>query len=286
MGLDPIQAIQIATLNAAKHFRLEHLLGSLTPGRWADVILADNLRQITPNQVFFKGQLVARGGKLTVSAPAPAYPEWIYQTVKVTRGLQAADFTLPAAKPTARVQVIDLYPDQIINQMAQAVLPVVNGNVTADPSQDVLKLAVVERYGQNGQIGLTFVRGFGLRQGALASSVAHDHHNIIVAGTNESDMALCVQALQASQGGFVLAAEGRILGQLPLPIAGLLSDRPVPEIIAGLEKLTELSRGLGGKLPAPFMTLSFISLPTVPELGLTDQGLVSVREHRLISPFV
>ncbi|MFN8456030.1 MAG: adenine deaminase [Anaerolineae bacterium] len=285
LGLDPIQAIQMATLNAAKHFRLDHLLGSLTPGRWADVILADNLRQIVPNQVFFKGQLVAQAGKLCIAAPVPAYPEWIYQTVKVTRGLRAADFTLPAAGPTATVQVIDLYPDQIINEIAQAVLLVVGGNVAADPSQDVLKLAVVERYGQNGHIGLTFVRGFGLQRGALASTVAHDHHNIIIAGTNEADMALCVQALQASQGGFVLVADGHILGQLPLPIAGLLSDRPVLEIIAELEKLTELSRGLGGKLPAPFMTLSFISLPTVPELGLTDQGLVSVREHRLISPF-
>lgn len=286
LGLAPVQAIQMATLNAAKHFRLDHLLGSLTPGRWADIILAADVQYIVPNQVFFKGRLVAQGGKLGVAPPIPTYPEWIYQTVKVTQGTQAADFTLPAAGPTTTVQVIDLYPDQIINEIAQAVLPVVNGNVTPDATQDVLKLAVVERYGQNGNIGLSFVRGFGLQRGALASTVAHDHHNIIVAGTNEADMALCVRALQASQGGFVLVADGNILGQLPLPIAGLLSDRPVLEIIAALEQLTELSRGLGGKLPAPFMTLSFISLPTVPELGLTDQGLVSVREHRLISPFV
>jgi adenine deaminase len=286
LGLPSIQAIQIATINAAKHFRLDHLLGSLTPGRWADIILCDNLAQITPDEVFFKGQLVARAGKLTITAPAATYPDWIYHTVKVTRGHQAADFTLPATGSTASVTVIDLYPDQIINEVAQATLPVINGNVVADPAQDVLKLAVVERYGQNGNIGLSFVRGFGLERGALASTVAHDHHNIIVAGTNEADMAACVRALEASQGGFVLVADGEVLGQLPLPIAGLLSNRPVAEIIQALEQLTELSHRLGGKLPAPFMTLSFISLPTVPELGLTDQGLVSVRQHKLISPFI
>ena len=161
----------------------------------------------------------------------------------------------------------------------------IDGNIVADPAQDVLKLAVVERYGQNGNIGMSFVRGFGLRRGALASSVAHDHHNLIVAGVDEADMALCVQAIEAMQGGFVIAADGVVLGRLPLPIAGLLSDQPVSEIIQDLEKLNELSRSLGGKLPAPFMTLSFISLPTVPELGLTDQGVVDVRDHSLISCF-
>ncbi|MBI1880995.1 MAG: adenine deaminase [Chloroflexi bacterium] len=285
LGIPPIQAIQMASLNAAQHFRIEHLLGSLTPGRWADLILAGDLRHIVPNDVFVRGQQVAHAGQLCISVPPAVYPEWIRHTVKVSQGKAAADFMLPAAGPTADVWVIELYPDQIINEIGAATLPVVAGNVVADPSQDVLKLAVVERYGRNGGIGQTFVRGIGLQNGALASSVAHDHHNIIVAGTNETDMAACVAAIEAMQGGFVIAANGEVLGQLPLPIAGLLSERPVAEIISGLENLTEISHRLGGKLPAPFMTISFISLPTVPELGLTDKGLVNVRQHALMSAF-
>jgi adenine deaminase len=286
LGIPPVQAIQMATINAAVHFRCDHLLGSLSPGRWADVVLADSLDRIAPSHVFFKGKLVAQAGKLIVSRPPAEYPDWVHHTVVVRRGKQAEDFILKADGPTAKVRVIELYPDQIINQIGQATLPVMDGLVVADPTQDVLKLAVVERHGKNGNIGIAFVRGFGLRQGALASSVAHDHHNIIVAGTNDADMAVCVRAIEAMQGGLVVAAGGEVLGKLALPVGGLMSEQPVSEVIATLEQMTALARELGCTLPAPFMTISFISLPTVPELGLTDKGLVSVREHAIISPFV
>ena len=147
-------------------------------------------------------------------------------------------------------------------------------------------MAVVERYGKNGNIGLAFVKGFGLKRGALASSVAHDHHNIIVVGTNDEDMAACVRAIEEMQGGLAIAADGELLGALPLPLGGLMSDKPVREVIAELNRITAISHELGGSLPAPFMTISFISLPTVPELGLTDKGLVDVRQHALISGFL
>lgn len=286
LGLPPIQAIQMASLNAALHFRLDHQIGSLTPGRWADVLLVESLDRIAPSHVFYKGQLVAQRGKLAVAPPPPDYPDWIRQTVTVRRGKQAADFTLAAEGAAAAVRVIELYPDQIINEIGQAALTVVNGCVLPDIEQDVLKLAVVERHGKNGNIGVSFVRGFGLRRGALASSVAHDHHNIIVAGTNDRDMAVCVSAIEAMQGGLVVAADGEVLGQLPLPVGGLLSEEPAHHVIEQLERITAIAHDLGCKLPAPFMTISFISLPTVPELGLTDMGLVSVRKHALISPFV
>lgn len=285
-GMPPVQAIQMATLNAAVHFRVDHVLGSLAPGRWADIILAPSLDDIRPSQVFFKGQLVAQDGGMVVPPAPPTYPAWIRQTITVQRGTQAADFRLTAPGTSARVRVIELYADQIINQAGETTLPVVAGNVVADPAQDVLKLAVVERYGKNGNIGLAFVRGFGLKRGALASSVAHDHHNIIVAGVDEADMAACVRAIAEMQGGLAIAAGGQVLGRLPLPIGGLLSEAPVEEVIASLEAITAIAHDLGCTLPAPFMTISFISLPTVPELGLTDHGLVSVREHALISTFV
>jgi adenine deaminase len=286
LGIPPVQAIQMATLNAAVHFRCDHLLGSLSPGRWADVVLADSLDRIAPSHVFFKGRLVAQDGKLIARPPSAQYPDWVHHTVVVQRGKQAEDFQLRADGPTATVRVIELYPDQIINRIGQATLPVVDGFVVVDPGQDVLKLAVVERHGKNGNIGIAFVRGFSLQRGALASSVAHDHHNIIVVGTNDTDMAVCVRAIEAMQGGLVVAADGELLGQLALPVGGLMSEQPVNDVIATLEQMTAITHQLGCTLPAPFMTLSFISLPTVPELGLTDQGLVSVRDHAIISPFI
>jgi len=286
LGVPPVQAIQMATLNAAEHFRIEHQVGSLAPGRSADILLAERLDFIRPTHVFFKGRLVAQDGKMTVPLPTGEYPSWFQDTLRVTRGKQAADFTLAAEGSSIRVNVIHISPDQILNQADEATLPVVNNNVVADSSQDVLKLAVVERYGKNGNIGITFVKGFGLQRGALASSVSHDHHNIVIVGTNETDMAVCVQAVEELHGGLVVAAGGQVLGQLALPLGGLMSQKPVDQVIEILKHLTSLTRELGGKLPAPFMTLSFISLPTVPELGLTDMGLVDVRRHELISPFV
>ena len=286
LGVPPVTAIQMATINAAKHFRMDHLIGSLTPGRWADIILAEDLQKIEPGDVYVKGRHVARDGELLVTPPSSEYPKWIYETVDVTRGKQADDFILTAKDDKANVWVIDLYPDQIINERIQAELDVVNGVVMPDVERDVLKLAVVERHGKNGNIGITFVRGFGLKNGALASSVAHDHHNIIVAGSNDTDMAACVQAIQEMQGGLAIASGGEVLGKLPLPIGGLMSAEPVEDVIKNLEEINHIYKELGGTLPAPFMTASFIGLPTVPQLGLTDKGLVDVLAHKLISPFV
>lgn len=287
LGLPPITAIQMASVNAAVHFRVDHMLGSLSPGRWADVILTDSLERIEPTHVFFKGQLVAQDGRMAIDLPRGEYPEWFRHTVTVTRGAQAADFATAApGGSSVAVRVIELYPDQIINEVGQATLQVIDGCVMPDVEQDVLKLAVVERYGKNGNIGVAFVKGFGLKRGALASSVAHDHHNIIVVGTNDEDMAVCVQAVEKMQGGLAIAAGGDLLGGLALPLGGLMSEKPVREVIAELDEITAISHQLGGTLPAPFMTISFISLPTVPELGLTDKGLVDVRQHALISGFL
>jgi len=286
LGLEPVKAIQMATLNVAEHFRIDHIVGSLTPGRWADILLVDRLENVTPRQVFFKGRLAAEQGELVASIPQITYSAWFTQTFHLRRGQRAEDFELPAPSTPAQVHVIELYPDQIINRRGRAELPVIDGLVQSDPSQDVLKLSVVERYGKNGNIGTTFVRGFGLQRGALASSVAHDHHNIIVVGTNDADMAACVRAIEANQGGLAIAANGQALDVLPLPLGGLMNPSPAMEVIQRLKRLTEISQQLGGSLPAPFMTISFISLPTVPEFGLTDKGLVDVREHKIISSFI
>ncbi|MFC1996420.1 adenine deaminase [Chloroflexota bacterium] len=286
LGISPVNAIQMATINAAKHFRIEHLVGSLSPGRWADIIFADDINHIVPGDVYVRGQHVASNGKLIINPPTGSYPDWLYQTVNVIRGKSAKDFELPGSDEISDVWAIDIYPDQIINNQIAVKLPVFDGGVTADISKDLLKLAVVERYGKNGNIGITFVKGFGMLKGALASSVAHDHHNIIVVGTNDTDMAACVKAIESMQGGFAISSGGNILGSLPLPIGGLLSEEPVDKIITALEHLNRIYQELGGTLPAPFMTLSFIGLPTVPELGLTDMGLVDVFKHKIISSYI
>jgi len=286
LGIPPVQAVQMATINAAKHFRIEHLVGSLSPGRWADILLAEDLQQIVPGNVFFKGKQVVEDGRYIGSNPEVDYPAWLYETVTLKAGKNPADYILEGNGKRAQVWVIDLFPDQIINTKISAELEVVEGSVIPDPARDILKLAVVERHGKNGNIGITFVKGFGLKNGALASSIAHDHHNIIVAGTNDRDMAACTAAIEDMQGGFAIASDGKVLEQMALPIGGLLSEEPVEEIINSLEEINRVYQNIGGTLPAPFMTISFIGLPTVPDLGLTDKGLVDVLKHTLISSFV
>lgn len=286
LGVDPLDALRMATLNAARHFRIDHLHGSLAPGRFADILLVEDLREMLPHRVYVRGRLVAEDGRLVGQQPAPLRPDWLRHTVKITRGRVASDFRLPARGASATVKVIELIPGQIINRAGSAVLPVRDGAVQPDLAQDVLKLAVIERYGKNGNIGLSFVRGFGLKRGAIASSVSHDHHNIVAAGTNDEDLAACVRAIEAEQGGLALSEDGAPVKVLPLPVGGLLSELPAGEVIAALNELTAAFRARGGTLPAPMMALSFISLPTVPELGLTDRGLVDVAAHRLISPFI
>jgi adenine deaminase len=286
MGLDPIKAIQMATINAVVHFRKEHILGSLTPGRWADLILTRDLHDLRAKFVFYKGVLVAENGRLTRDFNPPDFPGWIRQTVKITRGRQGADFRLEAGYPKVKAWVIRIFPDQIVNEGKMEILETVNGNVQAYPVKDILKLAVVERYGKNGNIGITFVNGFGLKHGALASSVSHDHHNIVIVGADEVSMATCVRAIENMQGGLVVCDGDETLAELALPIGGLLSDQRAEVVIPALKKMNEAAQSVGCNLPAPFMTLSFISLPTVPELGLTDMGLVDVDKHTIIPPFI
>jgi adenine deaminase len=286
IGLDPVQAIQMATINAAAHFRMEHNIGSLAPGRWADLVLTRGLTELQPEMVFFKGKLVAQAGRLTSPIHPMPFPDWLCQTIKITRGREAADFHLHADGSSVAAWVIQVFPDQIINKRKSAVLDVAGGNVLADPGEDILKLAVIERYGKNGNIGLTFVNGFGLESGALASSVSHDHHNIVVVGADDASMACCVRAIERLQGGLVACKGDEVLAELPLPVGGLISDKKAGCVIEALQKMNQAAHDLGCRLPAPYMSLSFISLPTVPELGLTDMGLVDVEAHRIISQFL
>ncbi|MDO4329738.1 MAG: adenine deaminase [Lachnospiraceae bacterium] len=284
LGLDPMDAIQMATVNAAKHFRLEDEIGSITPGRLADILLVDDWRNLKPNVVIFEGEVVAENGKLREECPVGNYPEWIKHTVTLKHEITPESFQAAASCEAGEVEihVIDMIPRQIINTHSTEKMKVEQGRITSDTERDILKLAVVERYGKNGNVGIGFVRGFRLKQGAMAYSMSHDHHNIVVVGTNDADMSAAVNEVARLNGGLCVVCGGRVLGSMELPIGGLMSEKPAEEVMSQLDELNEKARSLGCEMDAPFMSLSFVSLPTVPDLGLTDKGLVDVLAHKLI----
>lgn len=293
LGVPPVKAIQMATINTARHFRLEHEIGSITPGRLADILLVDDIREIRPAVVIFEGKVVAENGSLLREIPVSNYPAWLKDTVHLKKPVTAKSFALPAAMENttaeasqAKVHVIQLIDRQIINRDTAFWLPVRNGYVQNDPDHDILKLAVVERYGKTGGIGIGFVSGFQLKRGAMAYSMSHDHHNIVVVGTNDEDMADAVNQVAEMKGGLSVVCSSVTLAKMPLPIGGLMSELPASEVDIQLEEMNKAAGSLGCSMPAPFMTLSFISLPTVPELGLTDMGLIDVQNHRLISTVI
>lgn len=283
LGMNPIDAVSIASLNAAKHFRMEDWMGSIAPARLADIVLVEDLATFKPTHVFFEGKLVAQNGVLINPPAVGNYPDWIKNTVHLKAPITPKSFAVPTQSTgTAKVNLIKMIPRQIINTWQTATLPVQAGHIQPDPTQDILKLSVVERYGKNGNIGTAFVQGFGLTQGALAFSTSHDHHNIVVIGVDDKSMATAVNELARIHGGVACAHGDVVADSMPLPIGGLMSDRPAPEVMAGIDRMNESAAALGCNLPSPFMALSFISLPTVPELGLTDKGLVDVIAHKLI----
>ncbi len=288
LGVPPVKAIQMATVNIAKHFRLEDEIGSITPGRLADILLTDDVRNIQPETVLFEGKVVARQGKMTEPVPKGAYPDWLKHTVHLKKPITAASFAVLADGNLSfvKVNVIGLIDRQIINRRLEAELPVKDGAVQNDVSRDILKLSVVERYGKTGGVGTGFVQGFTLKDGALAYSMSHDHHNIVVVGTNDIDMAAAANAVAEMQGGLAAVRNTAVLASMCLPIGGLMSEGSAEEVGAELTVMNHAAAALGCSLPSPFMTLSFISLPTVPELGLTDKGLVEVLQHRLISTII
>ncbi len=278
LGMEPIQAIQIATINAAKHFHLDHQIGSLAPGRYADILLLDDLKQIRPVMVLKAGRVVAENG-IAVSCTMKNYPAALFDTVHVSEKLSPESFLIKTEGRRALCRVIALIPDQIINLEKREWLQVVEGEIKADLQRDLLQLAVVERYGKNGRVANALVQGFQLSQGALAASVSHDHHNIVAVGCNETDIYTAVQEVVRLHGGFAAAAEGKVLDSFALPLAGLMSILPAKQVMQRMNALNAAVVRLGCTMKAPFMTLSFLSLPTVPELGLTDYGLIDVKNN-------
>jgi adenine deaminase len=279
-GLDPVTAIRMATLNPAERFGLHHL-GAVAPGRQADFIVCADPAAIEPEAVYVRGRLAAENGAPAAGLEKPPAVEPA-AAMRIAAG--ALDFSVPCAGRSARI--IEVVPGQIITRQSQAPAPCAGGFLAADPGRDLLKIAVVERHHASGRVGIGLVRGIGLKRGALASSVAHDSHNIIVAGVDDADMRAAVAAVAAAGGGLAAAAGGRVLAALPLPVAGLMSREPLATVCAALDRLLQAARGLGAAPGDPFMTLSFLALPVIPELKLTDRGLVDVAAFRHVPLFL
>jgi len=277
LGLNPIRAIQMATLNAAEYFRLRGL-GAIAPGYLAHMMVINDLSTFDIEMVFHRGKLVAQYGKALFRVPPSAGDE-MTNTMKVKPFGREA-LALPAQK--AIYPVIEVVPGQIITKKSEEEVRVSDGIIQADVARDILKLVVVERHKATGNIGLGLVKGFGLKRGAMASSIAHDSHNIIAVGTNDEDLFSAIKEVERMEGGLVVAGEGQILAALALPIAGLLSPEPLEAVVAKLEELEKRAAELGCELTSPFANLSFLALPVIPELRLTDRGLVDVVAFRFV----
>lgn len=278
-NVDPVLAVRCATWNTARHFALRRR-GAIAPGYFADLVVLDDLEGFRATTVYKDGRRVAEGGRLLMDLPAPPEAGGAVRDSVRLPPLSPASFRLAAA-PGA-VRCIQLVPSQILTQLTWVTPLVRDGEIAPDPHRDISKLACVERHGRRGTVGVGLVTGFGLERGALASTVAHDHHNLMAVGTADHDILIASRRLEEMGGGFVAVAGGRVLADLPLPIAGLMSDQRLPEVRARLDRLDEAARGLGVRIPFPFMTLSFLGLAVIPELRLTDLGLVDVMAGRLV----
>ncbi|HEY48477.1 MAG TPA: adenine deaminase [Dehalococcoidia bacterium] len=276
-GLDPIRALQMATINTAEFFR-QHQVGGVAPGYIANLIVISDLSRLVVDMVFYRGKLVAKDGEALFSTTRHTDPGVIHTVTVKPFSIKA--LKIPAAKKS--LPVIEVVPGQVITRKIDMEAKTEGDSAVPDTERDILKLAVVERHRASGNIGLGFVKGFGLKEGALGSSIAHDSHNIIVVGTNDEDIVAAIKEIERLQGGLAVAKGGAIRGSLALPIAGLLSDEPLQTVVAKLEELQKIAANLGCSLPHPFATLSFLALPVIPELRLTDKGLVDVLAFKLL----
>lgn len=281
LGLDPVTAVRMATINPANHFCLRDK-GAVAPGYDADLVVIDDFDRFTVEMVFKKGRLVARGGRVRVPVRHIDHP-----STKNTVKFPAFDVSRIRLRARGdRARVIELIPRQI--ETRQAVLSVRSsgGFVVSDTQRDILKLLVVERHRSSGHIGFGLVKGFGLSSGALASTIAHDSHNIIAVGVDDADLHRAVVEIGRMHGGMVVVDRGKVLARLPLPVAGLMSEKPAEVVAKKMDEVRRATQRLGVSIEEPFSALSFLALPVVPELKLTDRGLVDVNRFAFVDLFV
>jgi len=287
-GIPPITAIQMATLNTAEHFRLSHDVGCIGPGRYADIIVTSDLERLPIELVIAAGEIVAEAGAPKFASSSFSYPPAARESVHLSRPLTPDDFVLstPVEEGMVTARVIEVVENQVITNEKRAKLPVQNGRVTHTGAADVALLGVVERHHQSGRIGHGLVSGFGLKgRCALASTVAHDSHNLLIMGTDPTAMAQAGNHVAKMNGGICLVQGETVAAAIPLPIAGLMSDQPVETVATQAEVLHRQLAECGCRLNNAFMTFSLLALPVIPNLRLTDRGLVDVSEQAIVPLF-
>ena len=278
--IDPMLAIRMGSYNTARHFGLKKY-GAVAPGKYADLLIVPDLADFRPQQVYRGGLLVAQDGAMVGEAPRPQAID-LRSTVNIRPG--ELDFTVKAAGE--KIRVIGAIRDQVVTEHLIEPVKVVAGCAVSDVERDILKFAMVERHRASGNIGLGFIKGFGLRRGAIAGAVAHDHHNLAVIGVDDGSMKTAVAAIAEMGGGLALADGETVLARLPLPVAGLLSELPIEDVREQYDRMIEAARDLGNQMSDPFMAMSFMGLEVIPKLKLTDLGLVDVEQFALLDLFV
>lgn len=288
-GVNPIKAIQMATINVAECFNVRRDLGSISPGKLADIVVLNDLSKIKVDKVLINGELLSDSGKLIVDIPKKSYPDFAKSTMNLGKVLSPCDFEINApdtSKSSVNTRVMEIIEAKVGIIARELLLPIKDGKVCCDLSQDVAKAVVVERHNATGSMGKGFVSGFHLKSGAVASTVSHDAHNLLIVGTNDLDMALAGNTLAEVGGGMVVVKDGKVISLLPLPIAGLMSEKTAERVAELVEELDEGWKELGCDLVSPFMTMALIALAVLPELRLTNRGLVDTINFKIVDLFV
>lgn len=275
LGIEPIQAISMSTINPARHYRIDQLVGSISIGRRANLVILDNLRDFRISKVIVHGIINPIIKQIR-------YPKYVLRTLKY-RKIRPEDLRIISNKNRVIAHVIEIVHNQLITKKSLEELKTENNIVKPDISKDVLAIAVIQRHGRSKSIGLGFVRGFNLKEGAFGQSIAHDAHNVIIVGTNVEDMALCANKLRELQGGIVIV-KGKLINAFHLPFAGILSTAGLEYVNEKLKELHNIIKDMGCTIDAPFIQMSFLSLPVIPFLKITDKGLVDVERFRIIPP--
>jgi adenine deaminase len=286
-GIDPVAAIQMATINAARYYRVDHELGSVSPGKQADFVLVDDLETFSVRAVIVGGQPVVLDGEVVATLERPTYPAFLKNTVRLSRPMTPQDFRLAAPAHRDEVTVRVIGAETLVSDERHIRMPVINSVVEPDTSRDVLEIAMVDRYGRSGRVAVGFLQGYGLKHGALGTTYNPMYHNIVVLGTNAEDMAVAANALADMSGGFVAVDGGKVVAAVPLTLLGLMSDETADVFVADLEHLYSIVRDMGCTMPSPYHNLAFTCVcGELPRLKLSHLGLFDVLSRQVLPTIV